>query len=141
MSVAEKAQKLRSLVRLLADASEVVIKEWEAEERVSAAASEARTLPSQELHRARRVIRGACGMCADLVQEPLNRLEEMAHGALSLVEAIYICVAARIPDILGKVAPDEGLSVAEISCQTGINEGKLSKAIISAFQPLQLIVG
>ncbi|TFY61604.1 hypothetical protein EVJ58_g4421 [Rhodofomes roseus] len=127
MSAAEKAQQLRSLIRLLTDASEVVIKEWEAEERGDN--REENALPSQELYDARRVIRGACGMCADMVQDPLTRLEEVSHGALSLIESLYILVAARIPDILAEVAPGEGMPIYELSRRTQIDDTNLARVL------------
>ena len=74
MSAPERAQQLRSLIRLLTDASEIVIREWEAEERQGEEGRQ-HALPSHKLYDARRIIRGACDMCADLVQDPLNRLE------------------------------------------------------------------
>lgn len=123
MSASEKAQQLRSLIRLLTDASEVVIEEWEDEERQGE--NKQHTLPSRKLYDARRVIRGACDMCADLVQDPLNRLEEMSHGALSLMESLYILVAAGIPDILDEVDPADGMSISDLSRRTGINDQKL----------------
>lgn len=128
MSALEKAQQLRSLIRLLTDASEVVIEEWEAEERQSE--SRQHTLPSRKLYDARRVIRGACDMCADLVQDPLNRLEEMSHGALSLMESLYIMVAAGIPDILDEVGSGNGVSICVLSRRTKINAQKLGTPYI-----------
>lgn len=123
MSASEKALQLRSLIRLLTDASEIVIAEWEAEERQGG--NREHTLPSRKLYDARRVIRGACDMCADLVQDPLNRLEEMSHGALSLMESLYILVATGIPDILDEVDSRHGMSIHELSHKTGINDQKL----------------
>ncbi|KAH9938260.1 S-adenosyl-L-methionine-dependent methyltransferase [Fomitopsis serialis] len=128
MSASEKAQQLRSLIGLLTDASEIVIKEWEAEEQRDGNTG-GNALPSQELYDARRVIRGACGMCADMVGDPLNRLEELSHGALSLMEALYILVAARIPDILAEMAPGEGMPIYELSRRTEIDDMKLARVL------------
>ena len=88
-------------------------------------------LPSHKLYDARRIIRGACDMCADLVQDPLNRLEEMSHGALSLMECLYILVAAGIPDILDEVDSREGMSIDDLSKRTKINSRKLGASFIS----------
>ncbi|KZT74280.1 S-adenosyl-L-methionine-dependent methyltransferase [Daedalea quercina L-15889] len=128
MSASEKARQLRSLVRLLTDASEIVIREWEAEER-RGRLKHGNTIPSRELYDARRVIHGACDMCADLVQDPLSRLEEMSHGALTLMESLYLLVAAGIPDILAEVAPGEGMSICELSHRTNINCQKLARVL------------
>lgn len=128
MSASERARQLRSLVRLLTDASEVVIEEWEAEERQGGNREHA--LPSRRLYDARRVIRGACDMCADLVQDPLNRLEEMSHGALSLMESLYILVATGIPDILDETDSGKGVSIQELSHRTRINHQKLGTPFV-----------
>ncbi|KAI0939258.1 hypothetical protein AcW1_004349 [Taiwanofungus camphoratus] len=127
MTAAEKAQKLRSLIRLLSDASEVVINEWEAEETTSSAQSES-LLPSAELKDARRIILGASGMCVDLVQAPASRLTDVACSFFP-ARALHIAVRARIPDILANADPKEGLPVQEISQQAGVDEDKLTRVL------------
>lgn len=130
MSVEDKVQKLRSLVRLLSDASEVVIKEWEMEaQNASQKTSSLPTLPSVELHDARRAVLGACGMCMDLVQEPQSRLMEMGTQYY-ISRALHIAAEARIADILADADPQTGVPVQKISEQVGIEEQKVGKSSI-----------
>jgi len=115
MSVAQRAEQLRALVRMLNDAAEVTIKEWEAEERAPPAESgHGVPLPSPALYEARRVIQGACGMCMDLIQEPGSRLTDVTCSYF-ISRALHIAVQARIADVLANVDPAQGMSSQEIS--------------------------
>ncbi|KAI0931113.1 hypothetical protein AcW2_010267 [Taiwanofungus camphoratus] len=125
MSAAEKAQKLRSLIRMLTDAADVVIAEWEAEEKALSSESSS-LLPSGALFDARRTIIGACGMCTDLVSEPQSRLMEIA-SKFYVSRALHVAAEARIADILADADPNEGMSIQQISQQVGIQERKLSE--------------
>ncbi|OCH89739.1 S-adenosyl-L-methionine-dependent methyltransferase [Obba rivulosa] len=130
MSVQERVQNLRTLIRLLVDASEVVIKEWEAEERASPGTLDDISntyIPSAALFNARRTVVGACGMCADLVQDPRYRLMEIGISFYAS-RAMRIVCDARIADILADVG-SEGMSIYNISKQTGIDEHKLARIL------------
>lgn len=127
MSVAEKAQRLRSLVKLLSDTSEVVIKEWEiAEQTASQTAGPLPPLPSLELFNARRIVLGACGMCMDLVQEPQSRLMELANQFHSS-RALHVAAERRLADVLSDADPQVGMSIQEISRKVNIDQGKLGQ--------------
>ena len=122
-----KSQTLRSLVKLLVDYSEVVIKDWEAEDQPSAAAEKHPStppLPSRQLFEAQRVIRGACGMVVDLVQEPRLRLYEVSTS-FALSQAFDTSIRAGVPDILAKADEFTGISVTELSKRSGVDEKKL----------------
>ena len=122
-----RAHTLRSLMQLLVDYSEVVIKEWEAEDRPSVALGKPRLtspLPSRQLFEAQRVIRGACGMVADLVQEPRLRLFELSTS-FALSQAFDTTIRAGIPDILTSADETVGVSVTELSKRSGVDEKKL----------------
>lgn len=125
-SVADRAKTLRSLVRLLTEASEVVIKEWEAAEQAQTDANylDGSSVPSLPLYNARRTIVGVCGMSTDLVQEPQSRLMEVAVGYVS-ARALHIAAEARLADILSNADATSGIHLRDISQQTGINPQKL----------------
>jgi len=127
MSAAAKAQKLRTLVSMLTDASEVIIKEWEAEEQAPPAESGV-PLPSAALFEARRIVSGACGMCMDLIQEPGSRLTDIACSFF-ISRALHIAVQARVADVLADADPAQGISCEDISQKTGINAQKLTRVL------------
>ncbi|EPT00211.1 hypothetical protein FOMPIDRAFT_1050034 [Fomitopsis schrenkii] len=114
-SHSNRAQTLRPLIQLLTDYSEVVIQDWEAEDshqRTSSTKPRSTSpLPSRQLFEAQRVIRGACGMLVDLVQEPRVRLFELSTS-FALSQAFDTTVRAGVPDILAN-ADECGVSVAE----------------------------
>ncbi|EMD32674.1 hypothetical protein CERSUDRAFT_118699 [Gelatoporia subvermispora B] len=130
MSIQERVQSLRALVRLLTEASEVVIKEWEDEERCSPGDFDDikdAYIPSPALFDARRTVVGACGMCLDLVQDPRCRLMEV--GVYYYVSrAMRIVCEAHIADILANAGP-EGISVEVISRKIGIDGQKLTRIL------------
>ncbi|CCM04641.1 uncharacterized protein FIBRA_06825 [Fibroporia radiculosa] len=126
MHTTDKSRQLRSLIRLLTDAAEVVIREWDAPK--VAPLNIGSQLPSQDMFEARRIILGACGMCADLVQDPLSRLSEITCGYIP-ARALHIAAQACLFDLLASADPVEGISIHEISCRTGINESKLVRIL------------
>lgn len=126
MSTVERARTLRSLVRLLVDASEVVIKEWETEA-LPPRKQYLPSVPSPELFEASRVILGACGMVVDLMQDPVVRLTEVVSSFFT-AKALHIAVKARVADVLANAVPFEGVSITDIGHQTGIQEQKLRES-------------
>ncbi|KAH9925251.1 S-adenosyl-L-methionine-dependent methyltransferase [Fomitopsis serialis] len=130
VSRSTRVQKLRSLIRLLVDTSEVVIEEWEAEERHSSRNESATpNLVSHKLFEARRVIHGACAMCIDLVEDPRVRLQEISES-FALSQAFDTTVRAGVPDILAEAeAPASGVSARQLSLRTGIDEKKLVRVM------------
>lgn len=125
MGRSTRSQQLRSLIRMLADASEVIIKEWDAED-FSSSDSTTTPLSSHELFEARRVMVGALGMCLDLVQEPAVRLTDISCAHFT-ARALHVAAYSRVSDVLADADPIEGMPVQVISQKTGIGEQKLSK--------------
>ncbi|KZT74217.1 S-adenosyl-L-methionine-dependent methyltransferase [Daedalea quercina L-15889] len=123
-----RVETLRSLIQLLVDTSEAVIKEWEAEEHPEHSdvkGSPTPSLPSHALFEARRIMRGACEMCIDLVEDPRHRIQELAE-TFSLSQAFDTTLRAGVPDILAETSlTTRGVPAAELSRRTGINEKKL----------------
>ncbi|KZT63929.1 S-adenosyl-L-methionine-dependent methyltransferase [Daedalea quercina L-15889] len=130
MSLAERVAKLRDLVRLINDASEVVIQEWQAELKDSSVDPSTSLLPSAELFDARRSLLGACGMVSDIVAEPQHRLMEIA-SEYYISRALHVAAEGRIADILVDADPEEGLHVKEIALKTGVEQWKLARVLRS----------
>ncbi|KZT74274.1 S-adenosyl-L-methionine-dependent methyltransferase [Daedalea quercina L-15889] len=129
MSATDRAKTLRTLIGMLNDASEVVIKEWEAEERGPINTTPEQTrLASPAMFEARRIISGACGMFLDITQEPTTRLTEVANSFF-LSRALHIAAKAKIADVLSNVDENEGLLVDIIAMKVGINAQKLTRVL------------
>ena len=121
----DRVQTLRSLVQLLVETSETVITEWEREEQQPAPSEPPSSgLPSHKLFEARRVFRGACEMSLDIVQDPRLRVQELAE-TFALAQSFDTTLRADVPDILAEAS--DGVSSAELSRRTGINEKKLGR--------------
>ncbi|KAH9938266.1 S-adenosyl-L-methionine-dependent methyltransferase [Fomitopsis serialis] len=125
MAAADRARTLRTLMRMLSDASEVVIEEWEAEEQTPTGRSE---LPSSAMFEARRIISGACGMFMDITQQPTTRLTEVANSFF-LSRALHIAAEAKIADVLADIDENEGLLVDAIAEQEGVDAQKLTRVL------------
>ncbi|KAH9925247.1 O-methyltransferase-domain-containing protein [Fomitopsis serialis] len=128
-SATTRVQTLRGLIQLLVNTSELVIKEWETEEQQPATHESqvipASGLPPHELFEAQRVIRAACGMWMDLVEDPRIRLLEISLS-YAFSQALDTTVRAGVPDILAEAeSPSDGISAAELCRRTGIDEHKL----------------
>ena len=121
------AQTLRSLIQLLVDYSEVVIENWEAVDQQDVSSDEPNLtpgLPSRQLYEAQRVIRGACGMVGNLVQDPRMRLVELSTS-FALAQAFETTVRAGVPDLLASTDESGGLPLTELSERSGVDEKKL----------------
>ena len=130
MSAEERAQKLRSLVRLLSDSAEVVIREWEKEELATNSSRDTTALagvdlPSPALFEARRIFVGACGMGMELVQDPVPRLTVLATSYFDS-RALRIAAEGRIADALDGIDSREGMPVSDIAARVGIPTQQLS---------------
>lgn len=127
MSVQEKTQRLRAAIKLLSDASEVVIKDWEEEERNPAPKqADGSSVPSHALHNARKRIQGAMGVCSELVLDPRARLMEMAIEFYE-ARALHIAAEVRVADILDSGDHEKGMSADEIGRRTGIKAHKIGE--------------
>ena len=89
----DRAQQLRSLVKLITEASERVISGWEAEAAAQTADTTARTFPPHDLYEARQVVVSAGAMLVDLVQDPQIRILELGSQYYE-ARALHIAVVA-----------------------------------------------
>ncbi|KAH9925252.1 S-adenosyl-L-methionine-dependent methyltransferase [Fomitopsis serialis] len=129
MAPSNRVNTLRSLIQLLVNTSELIIKEWEAEEQLDEAAIPTNnSLPSHELFEARRIMRGACGVCMDMVDDPRVRLLEISLS-YGMSQALETTVRAGVPDVLAEAEPLDGVSAVELSRRTGVDEQKLVRVM------------
>lgn len=126
LTVAEKSEKLRAAVRLLTDASEKVIKAWEADEATKPIDGSGSPVPSKELYEGRRVVAGTIGVFLELVSDPQARLMEITHEFYE-ARALQIAAEARVADILAEVDCKVGVPIDVLSKRTGIKDHKLGK--------------
>ncbi|CCL98636.1 uncharacterized protein FIBRA_00638 [Fibroporia radiculosa] len=119
----DKANTLRSLISLLADAAEVVIKEWKIEAQDS---KHDPLLPSVELYHARQEVVGACGMFSNLVQEPQHRLMEVSFQYF-ISRALHIAARANLAKFIAEADTGLGVELKEISVKSGIEQSKLAQ--------------
>lgn len=127
LELEERIKALRDLVRLINDASEVVIQEWRTQAKDPNPPADAPLLPSPALYDARRTLVGACGMASDLVAEPQQRLMEIACGYYSS-RALHVAAEGRVADVLAETDKGEGVHVSAIASKTGVEHRKLGTA-------------
>ncbi|KZT74224.1 S-adenosyl-L-methionine-dependent methyltransferase [Daedalea quercina L-15889] len=129
-TTSDRVRTLRSLTRLLVDTSEAITKEWETEEhhRPGLDGTPTFALPSRKLYEARRIVRGACDMFINLVEDPRHRIQELAES-FAATKALDTTLRAGVPDILAEAGPLGSVSAAELSQRTGIDEGKLVRVM------------
>ena len=119
-----RIKTLRALVRLINDASEVVIQEWQTQAKDPNPPVDASLLPSPALYDARRTLVGACGMTSDLVAEPQQRLMEISCGYYSS-RALHVAAEGRVADVIAEADEGDGVHVSEIASKTGVEHRKL----------------
>lgn len=125
MSLAERIETLHSLVRLIVEASGVVVQEWQAAAMDSPGTDPATSLlPSLALYDARRTVLGACGMLSDTVAEPQQRLMEIALGYY-VPRALHVAAEGHIADILAVADPAEGMHIQTIAHKASVEQQKL----------------
>ncbi|KAI0789403.1 S-adenosyl-L-methionine-dependent methyltransferase [Abortiporus biennis] len=135
----ERISKLRAAVELLVDASEQVITAWESEalgnpgpndvddHSTPGHCSTLPPLPSHQLYNARKTIQGSVGSILEIVQDPQQRLTELALQHYEGV-SLNIVARARIADILNEGDKVKGVSIEELSKTTGIKDHKLGES-------------
>ena len=122
-SHSDRVATLRSLVRLLNEASETIIREWRNEdEQIDATEEAAKTRgPTRQLFDAQRTLVGACHMCIGIVDDPFNRIADINYSAIAS-RVLCLAVQTGIPDFIDDFDEGEGVAIAEISRHSGIRE-------------------
>lgn len=121
-----RAEQLRSLVRLLTDASERVIEGWEAEATQNNNGTKTHAFPPGELYEARQIAVSAGAMIVDLVQDPQIRILELGSQYYE-ARALHITVEKGVPDILAE-AP-QGVPIEDLAARTGVKAHKLGRIL------------
>lgn len=121
----DRATKLRKLVKLVHDASNTIINEWEKTPEREPAFHGGVSLPSEPLYNAQRVVEGATGAITELISEPQSRLIQLS-GQYFESRALHIAAEHRIAQLLHDHG-EQGLHVNEISKAVGIERGKLGE--------------
>ncbi|KAL9938006.1 hypothetical protein V8E36_003551 [Tilletia maclaganii] len=137
MSTEVRAQQLRQLVELISTSSQALLAEWDAESSKPPQKALANSnlpevqrlaaLPSPVAHRAINTLLGAAGMIPELVQDPGERLLELA-GEYFEARALHIAAKLRIADLLA-TAGAKGLTKEELAKATGLEKGKLARVM------------
>jgi hypothetical protein len=123
---ADRATNLRKLVKLLDDASNTIIDEWEKDSDAEPAAADGGiTLPSSTLYSAQRVVQAVTGAVIEMVAEPQSRLLEVSSQYFES-RALHIAAEHRIADFLHG-SGEQGVHVDEISKVVGIEPLKLGE--------------
>ncbi|KAL4250264.1 O-methyltransferase COMT-type [Abortiporus biennis] len=129
--ISERSSKLRAAIQLLSQASEQVIAAWEADSSSvlpSNSQAPSSAVPSPELYKARQIIQGAVGTCLELVEDPQQRLFQVA-SQYHESRALHIAARAGIAQILDEGDKTNGVSIVELSKRTGIKEHKLARVL------------
>lgn len=124
--VPSRATALRQVVKLIQDASETLIAEWENPAPDAVPASETSfAIPGRQAYDAQRTITAALGSVEELVAEPHLRLVDFAELYFE-VRALHIAVNHDIALLLAE-GGDDGVPVETLAKATGINHQKLSE--------------
>jgi hypothetical protein len=125
---ADRAANLRKLVKLLDDASNTIIDEWEKGSDAEPAAADGEiTLPSSTLYSAQLVVQAVTGAVVEMVAEPQSRLLEVSSQYFES-RALHITAEHRIADFLHG-SGEQGVHVDDISKVVGIEPLKLGEIV------------
>ncbi|KAI0885554.1 putative O-methyltransferase [Annulohypoxylon maeteangense] len=126
--VSSRATALRQVVKLIQDASETLISEWENPAPDAVPASETSfAIPGRQAYDAQRTIIAALGSVEELVAEPHLRLVDFAELYFE-VRALHIALQHDIAILLAKGGAD-GVPVEELAKATGLDRQKLSRLL------------
>ncbi|CAD6937916.1 unnamed protein product [Tilletia controversa] len=135
MTTTDRSQQLRQLVELINTSSQTLLAEWDADSKKPVNKGLAHSnlpevqrlaaLPSPIAHRAINTLLGASGMIPELVQDPGERLLELA-GEYFEARALHIAAKLRISDLLDAAGP-KGMTKEELGKATGLEKGKLAR--------------
>lgn len=122
--VSWRAADLRQVVKLIQEASETLISEWENPAPEAVPASEMNfTIPGRKAYDAQRLIIAALGSIEELVVEPHHRLVDFAEIYFE-VRALHVAMEHDIAILLSKGGED-GVPVEDLAKATGLEQKKL----------------
>ncbi|KAI5861287.1 putative O-methyltransferase [Durotheca rogersii] len=128
--VSSRATALRQVVKLIQDASEALISEWEAPSPGAIPASETSfAIPSRPAYDAQRIIIAALGSIEELVADPHRRLLDFAELYFE-VRALHVAAEHNIAVLVAR-GGDDGVPVEDLAKATGLDESKLARILRS----------
>ncbi|KAI1140497.1 putative O-methyltransferase [Hypoxylon sp. FL0543] len=126
--VLPRATALRQVVKLVQDASETLISEWECPAPDAVPASEANfAIPGRKAYDAQRTIIAALGSIEELVAEPHLRLVGFAEMYFE-VRALHVAIEHDIAILLDEGGED-GIPVEVLAEKTGLEQNKLARIL------------
>ncbi|OTA96462.1 hypothetical protein M434DRAFT_374504 [Hypoxylon sp. CO27-5] len=121
-----RAAALRQVVKLIQDATETLITEWEHPAPDAVPASETSfAIPGRKAYDAQRTIIAALGSIEELVAEPHLRLVDFAELYFE-VRALHVAIEHDIANLLAG-AGEDGISVDDLARTTGLEQNKLKQ--------------
>ncbi|KAI1380797.1 putative O-methyltransferase [Hypoxylon crocopeplum] len=126
--VSSRATALRQVVKLIQDASETLISEWESPAPDAVPESETSfAIPGRKAYDAQRTIIAALGSIEELVAEPHLRLVEFAELYFE-VRALHVAIEHDIAILLAECGAD-GVPVEDLAKATGLEQNKLIRIL------------
>ncbi|KAG4222323.1 hypothetical protein PC116_g29202 [Phytophthora cactorum] len=124
--VPSRATALRQLAKLVQDASETLIAEWENPAPDAIPASETTfAIPGRKAYDAQRTVIAALGSIEELVAEPHLRIVDFVELYFE-VRALHVAVEHNIAALLDKGGAD-GVPVEDLAKSTGLEKNKLGE--------------
>ncbi|KAI1778221.1 putative O-methyltransferase [Hypoxylon cercidicola] len=126
--VSSRAAALRQVVKLIQEASETLISEWESPAPDAVPASETNfTIPGRKAYDAQRLLMAALGSIEELVVEPHHRLVDFAEMYFE-ARALHVAMEHDIAVLLSKGGAD-GVPVEDLAKATGLEQKKLARIL------------
>lgn len=130
--VSSRATALRQVVKLVQEASETLISEWESPAPDAVPASEMNfEIPGRKAYDAQRLIIAALGSIQELVIDPHHRLVDFAEQYFE-VRALHVAMEHDVAILLSKGGED-GVHVEELAKATGLEQKKLGMTQLLIF--------
>lgn len=124
--IPSRATALRQVVKLIQDASETLISEWENPAPDAVPASETSfAIPGRSAYDAQRTIIAALGSIEELVAEPHLRLVDFAELYFE-VRALHVAIEHDIAELVARGGAD-GVPVEALAKETRLDNRKLGK--------------
>lgn len=124
MPTLSDAHALLQLLDLTKQSVHQIIAEWAKVPKPDDPSERGDELPSRELFEAQRTLLAATGKLVELVSNPSGRLLEVS-SQYNESRCLHIAASLRIPDLLAKNPPQEGVTLEELAAMVGVERKKL----------------
>ncbi|PWY93216.1 S-adenosyl-L-methionine-dependent methyltransferase [Aspergillus sclerotioniger CBS 115572] len=126
MPTLSDAHALLQLLDLTKQSIHQIIAEWAKVSKPGDARENGDELVSRELFEAQRTLIAATGKLVELVSSPSDRLLEVS-SQYNESRCLHIAATLRIPDLLAKSQPQEGVTIEELATIVGVEKKKLGR--------------